>query len=121
VKNKKDFADYDFYHYFCDNKSTIIMDAKITKIICDYLKTKPIEKAWIFGSYAMGQQTENSDVDILITFKEGTRMGLEFMAMICDLERLLGKAVDLVIDGDILPFAHENVERQKILIYERAA
>ncbi len=97
------------------------MDAKLIQLITDYLKTKPIEKAWIFGSYAVGEQTDSSDVDILITFKEGTRMGLQFMAMICDLEKILGKSVDLVIDGDILPFARENVERQKVLIYERAA
>lgn len=97
------------------------MDARLIQLITDYLKTKPIEKAWIFGSYAVGEQTDSSDVDILITFKEGTRMGLQFMAMICDLEKILGKSVDLVIDGDILPFAKENVERQKVLIYERAA
>lgn len=97
------------------------MDAKLIQLITDYLKSKPIEKAWIFGSYAVGEQTDSSDVDILITFKEGTRMGLQFMAMICDLEKILGKSVDLVIDGDILPFARENVERQKVLIYERAA
>ncbi len=97
------------------------MDARLIQLITDYLKTKPIEKAWIFGSYAVGEQTDSSDVDILITFKEGTRMGLQFMAMICDLENILGKPVDLVIDGDILPFARENVERQKVLIYERAA
>lgn len=29
--------------------------------------------------------------------------------------------VDLVVDGDLLPFAQESANRDKILIYERAA
>ena len=44
----------------------MMTDQAITQQIVDYFKTQPVVKAWIFGSYARGEQTENSDIDILI-------------------------------------------------------
>lgn len=97
------------------------MDAKVKEIICEYFKTKPVEKAWVFGSFSRGEERPDSDVDIIVTLAPGTRMGLSFFAMICDLESLLKRPVDLVIDGDLYPFAAESANHDKILIYERAA
>ena len=36
-----------------------------------------------------------------------------------DLKQLLGREVDLVVDGSLRPYAQESVERDKILVYER--
>ena len=41
--------------------------------------------------------------------------------MINDLEELLDRPVNLIEDGTLLPFAVESANRDKILIYERAA
>ena len=95
------------------------MNGNIKHSISQYFKTKPVEKAWVFGSYSRGEETPNSDVDILISFIPGTKIGLKYFGMICDLEKLLQRPVDLVVDGDILPFAKESVERDKVLVYER--
>ena len=46
-------------------------------------------------------------------------LGLKFFGMWSDLEELLGRKVDLVSEGTLLPFAQESVERDKILVYER--
>lgn len=89
--------------------------------IQEYFKTMPICKAWIFGSFARGEEREDSDVDILIQFLPDAKMGLAYFGMICDLEELLKRPVDLVVEGDLLPFAQESANRDKILIYERAA
>lgn len=97
------------------------MDAKVRDTISEYFKTKPIDKAWVFGSYSRGDEHPNSDVDILISFVPGTKMGLAFFGMICDLEELLHHSVDLVVEGDLLPFAEESANRDKILVYERAS
>ena len=35
------------------------------KTIAEYFKTQPVLKAWLFGSYARGEETPQSDVDIL--------------------------------------------------------
>ena len=38
---------------------------EMTRIIADYFKTQPVLKAWLFGSFARGEETPKSDVDIL--------------------------------------------------------
>jgi len=40
--------------------------------------------------------------------------------MSLELEQLLNRPVDLVIEGDILPFAEKTVNKDKILVYARA-
>lgn len=95
------------------------MDKDIIDIICQYFSRKPIEKAWVFGSFSRGEQRPNSDIDILITFVPNTKMGLQFFGMIDDLEKLLNRSVDLVVEGDLLPFAAKSANRDKKLIYER--
>ena len=39
--------------------------------IADYFRTQPVLKAWLFGSYARGEETEASDIDILIVPDRG--------------------------------------------------
>ena len=95
------------------------MDKNIIDIICQYFSRKPIEKAWVFGSFSRGEQRPDSDIDILMTFVPNTKMGLQFFGMIDDLEKLLNRSVDLVVEGDLLPFAAKSANRDKKLIYER--
>ncbi len=95
------------------------MNTEFIKNIVNYFRTQPIEKAWIFGSYSRNEEREDSDVDILVTFKKGERIGLKYAAIICDLEDILHKKVDMVVDGTLLPFAQKSAEQDKILIYER--
>ena len=42
---------------------------EIQQIIADYFKTQPILRAWIFGSYARGEETPLSDVDVLVEYE----------------------------------------------------
>jgi predicted nucleotidyltransferase len=77
-------------------------------------------KAWLFGSFARGEQTENSDVDILIVPDEMVVL-FKLSGMLLDLQELLNLKVDLVTEKGLLPFARKSVDRDKILIYERAA
>ena len=94
----------------------------IIQTIADYFKTQPVLKAWLFGSFARGEETPLSDVDILVEFDDEARVSLlKHAAMICDLEDLLDRSVDLVEDGMLLPFAVESANQDKKLIYERAS
>lgn len=95
--------------------------AEIKKIVADYFKTQPVLKAWLFGSYARGEETPRSDVDILFV---PDRSGKPFTlfthgGMYMDLKELLGREVDLIVDGTLRPYAVESANRDKILIYER--
>ena len=49
---------------------------EMQKIIADYFATQPVLKAWLFGSYARGEQREDSDVDILVEFDHSSPIGL---------------------------------------------
>ena len=55
----------------------------------------------------------------MMLFLGANHIGLKFFGMWSDLEELLGRKVDLVSEGTLLPFAQESVERDKILVYER--
>ncbi|MBR4757595.1 MAG: nucleotidyltransferase domain-containing protein [Bacteroidaceae bacterium] len=94
----------------------------ITNLIAEYFKTQPVLKAWLFGSYARGEEREDSDVDILILPDKSQHFSLFTLSEIYeDLKDLLGLEVDLITDGGLMPFARESADRDKILIYERAA
>ncbi len=93
---------------------------RLLELITAYFATQPVLKAWLFGSYARGEQRADSDVDILVALDKSLPIGLKFFGMWNDLEELLGRNVDLVSEGALLPFAQETAERDKILIYERA-
>ena len=93
----------------------------MTKMIAEYFKTQPVLKAWLFGSFARGEEKPDSDVDLLVMFDHSTPIGLfAYARMHRELEERLGRKVDLVTDGTLLPFAVESANRDKILIYERA-
>ena len=86
--------------------------------IQESLKTQPVRKAWLFGSYSRGEETSNSDVDILVTFDDGVTL-LGYAHVYGILKNSLNKEVDLVEEGTLMPFAVPSAERDKILIYER--
>ena len=91
----------------------------MTKAIAEYFKTQPVLKAWLFGSYSRGEQTKDSDVNILVLLDKSRPIGLKFFGMWNDLEELIGRKVDLVSEGTLLPFAQQSADKDKILIYER--
>ena len=93
----------------------------IKTTVADYFKTQPVLKAWLFGSYSRGEQTNESDVDILVQYDRSQRIGLlKIAGMHIDLEKLLRHKVDIVEDGTLRPWAVESVNKDKCLIYERA-
>lgn len=98
------------------------MDSKMIETIREYFKTQPVEKAWIFGSFSRGEERPDSDVDIIVSIIPGAKFSLlDHSGMICDLEDLLNRPIDIVKEGTLLPFAVESANRDKILVYERAA
>ena len=88
--------------------------------IAAYLKDQPIIRAWLFGSYSRGEETADSDIDILVDFDKSKPISLlKVCGMITDLEDILGKKVDMVENGRLKDFAVTSANSDKILIYER--
>ena len=94
---------------------------QISNQIAEYFKTRPVLKAWLFGSFARGEENEKSDIDILFVPDRSEKPFTLFTmgGMYMDLCDLLGREVDLVEEGSLRPYAERNVEKEKLLIYER--
>jgi predicted nucleotidyltransferase len=54
----------------------------------------PIRSMAIFGSYARNEQDEGSDLDIVVEFNG--KIGIRFIDLACELEKLIGFKVDLI-------------------------
>ena len=92
----------------------------MTHLIAEYFKTQPVLKAWLFGSFARGEETEDSDVDILFVPDMSQKFSLFTLGgMYMDLKDILNREIDLIPEGSLLPFAKRSADRDKILIYER--
>ena len=88
--------------------------------IAEYFKTQPVLKAWLFGSFARGEEREDSDVDILVKFDRTLPIGLfAYVRMNRELEEKLGRKVDLVEEGTLRPAAQITANRDLKVIYER--
>lgn len=68
---------------------------KIRKKVTPVLKKFSVTKAGIFGSYARGEQTKKSDVDLLVQIDGGTDL-IELIKLKSELQRTIKKKVDLI-------------------------
>ena len=130
--------------YHCDKKRTekiwrfhffiVLLSLKIVNIsdilpmnvnvidnIRQYFSTQSVRKVWLFGSYSRGEETTQSDVDILVEFDRSGKPVtlLTYARMWRELEERLGRNVDLVEDGTLKTYAVESANQDKLLIYER--
>lgn len=98
-----------------------MLSAKEIKKLQDYLATKPVARAFIFGSFARNEEQPESDIDILIEIDQQVRMGLiKFANMKFDLEDLFNRKVDLLAEGGVSKFIKPYIEKDKVLVYERS-
>lgn len=90
--------------------------AQIKEKIVPVLQNHPISKAGIFGSYARGEETRESDVDILVELTATISL-LEYAGIKIELEDALGKAVDLLQYKMIRPILKEEILSEEVRIY----
>lgn len=65
------------------------------------LKKYGVEKIGLFGSYVKNQQNKDSDIDVLVEFKKGTKTFDNYMDLKFYLEDRFNKKIDLVINKNI--------------------
>ena len=93
-------------------------DSKI-ETIRDYFGTRPVLKAYLFGSYVRGQADGDSDIDILVDLDYSDKIGLQFIQMKLDLEKLLNSKVDLVSSAGLSKYVKPYIDGEKMVIYAR--
>ena len=104
-----------------ESRYYVMTTEEMTQTIAEYFKTQPVLKAWLFGSFARGEETEDSDVDILFVPDRSSEPFTLFTmgGMYMELKDLLGREVDLVEDGSLRPYAAITANQDRKLIYER--
>jgi predicted nucleotidyltransferase len=82
------------------------------------LEQHGVAYAGVFGSVARGEDSPQSDVDILVRL--GRPMGMvEYMGLIQSLEEILQKKVDLVTDASLNKHVRPYVTAELTTIYEK--
>ncbi len=80
-----------------------------------YLQEKYfVEEIGIFGSFSRGEQTKRSDIDLLVSLKKP--IGLEFVDLSYELERLFNHKVDLVSKGAVKQRLMKEIEKDIIYV-----
>lgn len=74
----------------------------------------PIKSLAIFGSYARNEQMDGSDIDIMVEFKD--QIGIRFIDLADDIERLLGYNVDLVSKNGIKDRYYQAIKADLIYV-----
>jgi predicted nucleotidyltransferase len=96
------------------------MNKLLINTLSKYFTNQPIEKAWLFGSYARSEEEIDSDVDILVNFIPDSKITLfKYVKIVNELRQLTGKNIDMVEVGQLKKYAQNSADKEKILIYER--
>lgn len=74
-----------------------------------------VKEAYLFGSYARGEATENSDIDFMIVLNR--KVGIEFFGLYHFLQEEFGKGVDVLSEREAYDIMPESIERDKVKIY----
>ncbi len=75
----------------------------------------------VFGSYARGDETLNSDVDLLVRLRPPSQrppLGLGFFEIEAMLADQLGRRVEIVTEDAMSPYVREHVIDDLIILYE---
>ena len=85
---------------------------------CDEFKVKRLE---VFGSFARGEGSSDSDVDLLVEFESPEyQPARRFFGLLHHLEDALGCEVDLLTINSLRnPYFRRRVFEEKVSIYER--
>ena len=91
---------------------------KLLKFLASYFKDKPVQKAYLFGSFARNEADQQSDVDILADLDYKNGIASEYSKMVIDLKQILKRKIHLVTLNSFSRFILENMNKEKILIYK---
>jgi len=99
------------------NNRFVQLERKVTPLLKPYVK-----RISVFGSYARGDETAESDIDLLLALKPShLRPALELFEVIRleqELKKELGREVDLVTEEGLNPRRKPYIEKDRVVLYE---
>ena len=91
-----------------------------TDKIADFCRRHHIAKLMLFGSVLREDFGPQSDIDVLVEFESGTRVGLRFFTIERELSELLGRKVDLYTPGFLSKYFRQEVLAEAQVQYDAA-
>ncbi len=124
VGNKQGYIKELIRNNICGKGDVLSIDA-IRLMVLPIVQRYSIDKATLFGSYARGEATAESDIDLLIEC-DNIRNMEDYLGLQEGLKNAIGRNVDIVM-ADALASDNtrsakrlkEHIERDKVIIYER--
>ena len=89
--------------------------------IAAFCRRHQIRKLALFGSVLRSDSRPESDVDVLVEFEPGTRVGLRFFEIEQELSKLFGKKVDLNTPGFLSKYFRDQVLAEAETLYVTAS
>lgn len=90
--------------------------SQLRDIIAPLAKSYGAERVYLFGSYARGDMTESSDIDLRID--KGRIRGLALAGLLIDLEDALGLPVDLLSTPSLDEHFLSAIKDDEVILYE---
>ena len=88
----------------------------LKRMIVPILKRNQVIRAGIFGSFARGEETKKSDLDLLIRVKKRKFSLLDLVGLELELEEKLKRKVDLLTYGSLHPLLKDRILKEEIKI-----
>jgi len=93
---------------------------EITERLMPIFTAHPIERAVLFGSYAKGNATPQSDIDLMID-SNGKIRGIDFFGVLEEVSSALNTQVDLLESSQIIKGSRvqKEIENSGVIIYDK--
>lgn len=87
----------------------------VTRVLAQY----DVSEAYLFGSFARGEQTPDSDIDLRLVCGNTMTFGTLY-ELSHELERELGQKVDIITNPPehMRPAFHKSIEQDEVRVYE---
>lgn len=90
--------------------------SKMKALVVSILKKNGVKKAALFGSFARGEATKESDIDLLIEFRGKKKDLLDHVSLVQELEEALHRKVDVLTYNYIHPALREQILSEQVRI-----
>ena len=77
---------------------------KIIQLNNQQIREFGVKKIGLFGSFVKNQQTDDSDIDMIVEFEKEKKTYDSFIKLVFFLEELLGRKVDLLTNKSLSPY-----------------
>lgn len=91
---------------------------EIKDVVVPLARKYGVRKIYLFGSYARGEASPDSDVDLKVDNGDHPIGLFALSGLRMEIKENLGRPVDLVTEGGLYEDVKSEIEKEEILLYE---